>query len=57
VLAFGAQQRKLLLQMQFDFCLNIVNYFTHHHAAKAIEVVAKYYTNMGIPSNSSLSEE
>jgi hypothetical protein len=31
--------------------------FTHHHAAKAIETVAKYYTNMGIPSNSSLEEE
>jgi len=26
VLGFGAQQRKLLLQMQFDLCLNIVNY-------------------------------
>ncbi len=26
VLRFGAQQRRLLLQMQFDLCLNIINY-------------------------------
>jgi hypothetical protein len=26
VLRFGARQRRLLLQMQFDLCLNIINY-------------------------------
>jgi hypothetical protein len=31
--------------------------FTHHHATKVVEVVAKYYTNMGIPSSSSSLEE
>jgi hypothetical protein len=30
--------------------------FTHHHEAKAIEVVATYKKNMGIVSNSSSSE-
>jgi hypothetical protein len=31
--------------------------FTHHHAAKAIEAVAKYRTNMGILFNSSSLKE
>jgi hypothetical protein len=31
--------------------------FTHHHATKVVKVAAKYRTNMGIPSNSSSSEE
>jgi hypothetical protein len=31
--------------------------FTHHHAAKAVKVVANYRTNMGIPSSSSSSKE
>jgi hypothetical protein len=31
--------------------------FTHHHAAKVAEVVAKYRTNMGIPSTSLSLEE
>jgi hypothetical protein len=31
--------------------------FTHHHATKAIEVIAKYRTNMGIPFSLSSSEE
>jgi len=26
MLGFGAQQKKILLQMQFDLCLSIVNY-------------------------------
>jgi len=26
--------------------------FAHHHATKVVEVVAKYYTNMGIPFSS-----
>jgi hypothetical protein len=31
--------------------------FTHHHAVKAVEVAAKYRTNMGIPFSSSEEEE
>jgi len=31
--------------------------FIHHHAAKVVEVVARYHTSMGIPSSSSSSEE
>jgi hypothetical protein len=31
--------------------------FTHHHATKDVEVVAKYCTIMGIPSSSSSSEK
>jgi len=31
--------------------------FTHHHAAKVIEVASKYRTNMGIAFNSSSLEE
>jgi threonine synthase len=31
--------------------------FIHHHAAKVVKAVAKYHTNMGIPSNSSSLEE
>jgi hypothetical protein len=57
VLGFEAQQRRLLLQMQFDLRLSIINLFTHHHATKAIEAAAKHRTNMGIPSSSSSLEE
>jgi len=31
--------------------------FTHHHATKVVDVVTKYHISMGIPSNSSSSEE
>jgi hypothetical protein len=30
--------------------------FIHHHATKAIEAAAKYYTNMGIDSSSYLEK-
>jgi hypothetical protein len=39
------------------FALEHRQLFTHHHATKAIEAIAKYRTNMGIPSSSSSSEE
>jgi hypothetical protein len=31
--------------------------FTHHHVAKAIEITAKYHTNVDITSSSSSLEE
>jgi hypothetical protein len=41
------------IQLAFEHC----QLFIHHHAAKVVEATAKYRTNMGIPSNSSSSEE
>jgi hypothetical protein len=57
VLSFKAQQKRLLLQMQFNLHLSKNQIFTHHHVTKAIETATKYHTNMGIASSSSLEKD
>jgi hypothetical protein len=41
------------IRLMFEHC----QLFTHHHATKVIEVVAKYRTNMGIAFNLFSSKE
>jgi hypothetical protein len=57
MLGFRAQQRRILLQMQFNLCLSIVNYLLISMQQKVIKAIAKYFTNMGIPFDSSSKEE